>query len=170
MRLGLAVLIFIVMNLVKVVFFSQYIRLSGYRIVKNVIKSFLLSKIESTLDMSNRKSALDLERNIEQIDTRITPDMDVGVTIIFEQVAALVFGTISSVLFLAIGAPFFLVTIAIIVLMIKYNRKLLFVRRLARSRFNSFIKKLVIHRKDYMNFSRDEYIFKEYIEHNKKDI
>lgn len=96
--------------------------------------------------------------------------MDVGVTIIFEQVAALVFGTISSVLFLAIGGPFFVVTIVVIVMMIKYSRKLLFVRRLARSRFNSFIKKLVIHRKDYMNFDRDEYIFQEYIEHNKKDI
>jgi hypothetical protein len=158
------------MNFIKIIFFASYIRLSGYKIVKNVIKSFLLSKIENTLNISNRKSALDLERNIEQIDTRITTDMDIGVTIIFEQITALVFGSISSVLFLAVGGPFFVVTIVIIVLMVVYSRKLLFVRRLARSRFNSFIKKLVVHRKDFLNFNREEHIFREYIEHNKHDI
>lgn len=82
----------------------------------------------------------------------------------------MIFGCISSVLFLAVGGPFFLVTIIIIVLMIVYSRKLLFVRRLARSRFNSFIKKLVLHRKDFLNFNREEHIFREYVEYNKKDI
>ena len=60
LRFGVAVLVFIVMNLIKILFFANYIRLSGYKIVKNVVKSFLLSKVENTLNISNRKSALDL--------------------------------------------------------------------------------------------------------------
>ena len=71
------------MNFLKVFIFTIYLRLSGYRIVKKVIQTFLTSKIEDTLAASNRKSALNLERNIEGIDTRITADLDVGLTIIF---------------------------------------------------------------------------------------
>ena len=96
--------------------------------------------------------------------------MDVGVTIIFEQLTAMIFGIISSVLFLAIGLPFFIITIVIIVVMVIYSRKLLFVRRLARSRYSSFVKKIISHRKSYMNFQRDEHFFKEFVKKNEKDI
>ena len=154
------------MNTVKIIFFTLYLKISGYKIVKKVFNSFLFSKIENTLGMSHRKSALDLERSIEHIDTRITPDMDVGVTIIFEQLTAMIFGIISSLLFLAIGLPFFVITIVIIVVMVIYSRKLLFVRRLARSRYASFVKKIISHRKSYMNFQRNEHFFKEFVKKN----
>ena len=89
--------------------------------------------------------------------------MDVGITIIFEQLTALIFGVVSSVLFLAIGLPFFIITIIIIITMVVFNRKILFLRRINRSRYNSFIKKLIQHRKDFMNFGKDEVIFKEFV-------
>ena len=71
----------------------------------------------------------------------------------------MIFGIISSLLFLAVGIPFFIITTIIIVVMVKFDRKLIFIRRLARSRYNSFIKKLILHRQDYLTFGKDQHIF-----------
>lgn len=146
------------MNFLKIVIFTIYLKISGYKIVRDVIDSFLSAKIENTLSASNRKSALNLERNIESIDTRITADLDVGITIIFEQLTALIFGAVSSALFLAIGIPFLIVTFIIIGVMVFFNRSIIYVRREARSKFNSFIKKFIVHRKAYKAYQKDDYI------------
>ena len=117
------------MNLLKIIVFTVYLKISAYKLVWQVIESFLYSKIENTLSASNRKNALNLERNIESLDTRITADLDVGITIIFEQLTALIFGAVSSALFLSIGIPFFIITLAIIIVMVNFNRGIIYLRR-----------------------------------------
>lgn len=56
----MAALVFIIMNLLKIIVFTIYLKSSAYQIVKKVIQSFLEAKIENTLSASNRKNALNL--------------------------------------------------------------------------------------------------------------
>ncbi len=142
----------------KIFLLSLYLRFSAQKIVEKIGAFIQRSRIEKILTGSNRRNALNIERNIENIDTRITADLDVGMTIIFEQLTALIFGAVSSTLFLAIGIPFFIITLIIILIMITYNRKILTIRRQARSKFNSFIKKLIINRKIYIRLNKIRYV------------
>ncbi len=43
-------------------------------------------------------------------------------------------------------------------------------RRDARSKFNSFIKKLILHRKIYVHMKKTKYITADFIKNNKIDI
>jgi hypothetical protein len=43
-------------------------------------------------------------------------------------------------------------------------------RRNARSKFNSFIKKLIIHRKTYVHMKKTKYITEQFTRNNKIDI
>ena len=109
--------------------------------------------------MNNR--ALDFERNIEHIDTKLTSDIDLGFTIIFEQMAAVLFGIISSVLFLSIGLPFLAFILVGLYLMARIDR-LLFVNRLPHLKdLNAFYFKLLYHRVDFMGFKKEEELFTE---------
>lgn len=79
-------------------------------------------------------------------------------TLIYEHLAAIIFGAVSSTLFLVIGIPFLIITFIIIIIMVVYNRKILAIRRRARSKFNSFLKKLIIYRNTYIKLNKINYI------------
>ena len=70
-------------NLIKIFLLSLYLRFSAQKIVEKIGDFIQRSRIEKILNGSNRRNALNIERNIENIDTRITADLDVGITIIF---------------------------------------------------------------------------------------
>ncbi len=112
--------------------------------------------------MSFSSRSLDLEKNIEHIDTKLTSDIDLGITILFEQITAVLFGSISSALFLVIGIPFLILIFIGLYLMARIN-KMLFIARISHiTNLNSFFFKLLNNKKDFAGFKVDDALFKQF--------
>lgn len=146
----------------KVVVLSLFIRYAAFNIFKKMMKKFMDTNLEGALSLSLNNRTLDFERNIEHLDTKFTSDVDLGLTILFEQLTAVLFGVISSALFLVIGLPFLLIIFVSLYLMGRIDR-LLFMNRLSHiTRLNAFYFKLLYHRVDFMGFKKEEELFKDY--------
>ncbi len=131
------------MNTIKIVILSVYLRTASYKIFKDLINRWMNSKSEPTVLNYHKKNGLDLERNLESIDIRTTTEIDIAFTIIFEHLDVIIFASVSSLLFLAIGLPFLVINLVIVFLMVHYSRQILDRNRQNRSKINEFIKKLI---------------------------
>ena len=131
------------MNTIKIVVLSVYLRTASYKIFKDLINRWMNSKSEPTVLNYHKKNALDLERNLESIDIRTTTEIDIAFTIIFEHLDVIIFASVSSLLFLAVGLPFLVINLVIVFLLVHYSRQIFDGNRQNRSKINEFIKKLI---------------------------
>ena len=131
------------MNTIKIVVLSVYLRTASYKIFKDLINRWMNSKSEPTVLNYHKKNGLDLERNLESIDIRTTTEIDIAFTIIFEHLDVIIFASVSSLLFLAVGLPFLVINLVIVFLLVHYSRQIFDGNRQNRSKINEFIKKLI---------------------------
>lgn len=131
------------MNTIKIVVLSVYLRTASYKIFKDIINRWMNSKSEPTVLNYHKKNGLDLERNLESIDIRTTTEIDIAFTIIFEHLDVIIFASVSSLLFLAVGLPFLVINLVIVFLLVHYSRQIFDGNRQNRSKINEFIKKLI---------------------------